>query len=83
MLILSLGGEDSPGERNGNLLQYSCLENSTEEPGRLQSMESQRIRHDGAHVHTTYENSRNTKLFSVVILEAGIMDDFNFQFWGE
>ena len=23
----SLGWEDSPGERNGNRLQYSCLEN--------------------------------------------------------
>ena len=34
-------------------------------------------------MHTTYENTRNTKLFSVVILEAGIMDDFNFQFWGD
>ena len=22
------GGEDSPGERNGNTLQYSCLGNS-------------------------------------------------------
>ena len=29
----------SPGERNGNPLQYSCLENPwMEEPGRLQSM---------------------------------------------
>ena len=29
----------SPGEGNGNPLQYSCLENSwTEEPGGLQSM---------------------------------------------
>ena len=29
----------SPGEGNGNSLQYSCLENPwTEEPGRLQSM---------------------------------------------
>ena len=29
----------SPGEGNGNPLQYSCLENSwTEEPGRLQFM---------------------------------------------
>ena len=29
----------SPGERNGNPLQYSCLEIPwTEEPGRLQSM---------------------------------------------
>ena len=28
-----------PGERNGNPLQYSCLENPwTEEPGGLQSM---------------------------------------------
>ena len=27
----------SPGEGHGNPLQYSCLENSTEEPGRLQS----------------------------------------------
>ena len=26
--VRSLGWEDSPGERNGNLLQYSCLENS-------------------------------------------------------
>ena len=25
--IRSLGGEDSPGEGNGNPLQYSCLEN--------------------------------------------------------
>ena len=37
----------SPGEGNGNPLQYSCLENPMkEEPGRLQSMGSQRIRHD-------------------------------------
>ena len=25
--VQSLGQEDSPGERNGNPLQYSCLEN--------------------------------------------------------
>ena len=32
----------SPGEGNGNPLQYSCLENpKTEEPGELQSKESQ------------------------------------------
>ena len=37
----------SPGRGHGNLLQYSCLENSmTEEPGRLQSMGSQRVRYD-------------------------------------
>ena len=33
----------SPGQGNGNLLQYSCLGNPmTEEPGRLQSMGSQK-----------------------------------------
>ena len=33
--VLSLSGR-SPGEGNGNPLQYSCLENPmTEEPGRL------------------------------------------------
>ena len=37
----------SPGEGNGNLLQHSCLENPwTEEPGRSQSMGSQRVGHD-------------------------------------
>ena len=37
----------SSGEGNGNPLQYSCLENPmAEEPGRLQSMGSQRVRHD-------------------------------------
>ena len=39
-LIPGLGR--SPGEENGNLLQYSCLKIPwTEEPGRLQSMGSQ------------------------------------------
>ena len=33
-------------KHNGNLLQYSCLENPTEEPGRLQSMGSLRVGHD-------------------------------------
>ena len=38
----------APEEGNGNPLQYSCLENSTwmEDPGRLQSMGLQRVRHD-------------------------------------
>ena len=37
----------SPGEGNGNPLQYSCLEIPwTEEPGRLQFMGLQRVRHD-------------------------------------
>ena len=41
------GSGRSPGEENGNPLQYSCLENPwTEEPGRLQSMALQRVGHD-------------------------------------
>ena len=38
----------SPGGDHGNLIQYSYLEESpwTEEPGRLQSMGSQRVGHD-------------------------------------
>ena len=35
----------SPGQGHGNPLQYSCLE---EEPGGLQPMRLQRVRHDGA-----------------------------------
>ena len=35
------GSGRSPGEGNGNQLEYSCLENPRmEEPGRIQSMES-------------------------------------------
>ena len=42
------GSGRSPGEGNGNPLQYSCLENpmNGELPGRLQSMGSQRVGHD-------------------------------------
>ena len=37
----------SPGEGNGNPLQYPCLKMSwTEEPDRLHSMGSQRVRHN-------------------------------------
>ena len=39
--------DNTLGERNGNPLQCSCLENpmDREEPGRLQSMGSQRVGH--------------------------------------
>ena len=41
------GSGRSPGGGQGNPLQYSCLEVPMErEPGRLQSMGSQRVRHD-------------------------------------
>ena len=45
-VVLIPGSGRFPGEGNGNPLQYSCLENSTEDPGRQQSMESQRVGHD-------------------------------------
>ena len=41
------GSGISPGEGNGKPFQYSCPEIQwTEEPGRLQSIGSQRVRHD-------------------------------------
>ena len=44
----------SPGERNGNLPQYYCLEISwTEEPGRVQPLGLQRVRHDWANQQQT------------------------------
>ena len=50
------GSGRSPGEGNGNLLQYSCLENPME-PGRLQSMgwqESDRTEQlSSQHTHTS------------------------------
>ena len=47
-LIPGLGR--SPGEGNGNPLQYSCLEIPwTEEPGGLQSTRPQRVGHDWVH----------------------------------
>ena len=36
----------SPGEGNGHTLQYSCLKNCTKEPGGLESVGSQRVKHD-------------------------------------
>ena len=46
-LGLILGSGRSPGEGNGNPLQYSCLENPMEGgAGGLQSMGSQRVGHD-------------------------------------
>ena len=40
----------SPGEGNGNPLQYPCLENSMHSDG-LQSVGSERVRH--THTHTS------------------------------
>ena len=50
-LIPGLG--KSPGGGNDNPLQYSCLENPwTEQPGRVQSMGSQRVEHNRGTEHT-------------------------------
>ena len=43
------GSGRSPAGGNGKSLQYSCQENSTEEPARLQSMESMENYNDSAH----------------------------------
>ena len=52
----------SPGEGHGIELQYSCLENPwTEESGRLQSMESQRVGHDWATNAFTCFQSQNSR----------------------
>ena len=50
----------SPGERNGNSLQYSCLENPMErEPGGQQSMELQRVRYDLATNQQQQQHSKS------------------------
>ena len=58
------GSGRSPGVGNGNLLQYSCLENSMDRgmPGGLQSMGSQRVRHNRVtgHIHTHTHTHRHT-----------------------
>ena len=58
------GSGRSPGEGNGNPLQYSCLENPwTEEPDGLQSMGSQRVGHDRSdlsmHICDEYDYKHN------------------------
>ena len=57
----------SPGEGNGNLLQYSCLENIpwTEEPDGLQSMESQKVRHNWATNTFTSLSSYKNLIFRI------------------
>ena len=61
------GSGRSPGEGNGNPLQYSCQENPTDmvDPGGWQSMGSQRVRHDEqVSIHTEKVQSSMTGCFS-------------------
>ena len=52
-----------PGGGHGNPLQCSCLENPwTEEPGRLQSVGLQRVRHNWATRHSPADSFRGTDL---------------------
>ena len=46
------GSGRSSGVVNDNPLQYSCQENSTKEPGRLQSIGLPKVGHDCALMHT-------------------------------
>ena len=53
-MIWILGSGRSPEEGNGNPLQYSCLENPMDRgTQQLQSIGSQRLRHDWTHIHHT------------------------------
>ena len=57
------GSGRSSGEGNGNPLQYSCLENPwIEEPGGLQSVRLQRVRHNWAN-STTPTNNPTTHIY--------------------
>ena len=47
------GSGRSPGEGNGNPLQYSCLENPMDRGAWQQFMESQRVGHDLVTKHTS------------------------------
>ena len=61
----------SPGEGNGNPLQYSCLENPIDrgdwETGRLQYMGSQRVGHDWATSLSFPFENKNTIVSQVEI----------------
>ena len=61
----------TPCRRNGNPLQYSCLENPMDRgTWRLQSMGSQRVRHDLATKHTCSLCSKNNWIIIVQIKDA-------------
>ena len=67
---LSPGSGRSPGEGHGYLPQYSRRIPWIEEPGGLQSMWSQRVRHDWAHKHKFSEPGlRALKLQSPKLLD--------------
>ena len=54
----------TPGEGNGNPLQYSCLENPMDRGARLQSIGSQRVRHNRA--TNTFTFSLHSDFLSII-----------------
>ena len=54
-----------PGEGNGNLLQYSCLENSTDKAWQAAVHGVARVRHDWARMHSRHRMGFNEALSSV------------------
>ena len=64
-----------PGEGNGNPLQYSCLEKSPEDPGRLQTMGLQRVGHSWAtNTSHTMEHYSTIKRKKILIYSTTWMD---------
>ena len=57
------GSGRSPGVGNGNLFQYSCLENFMDR-GALQSMGSQKVGHDWVYTHTHTHKCPEEVLYS-------------------
>ena len=59
--VRSLGREDSPGERNGNPLQYSCLENSMDR-GAWRAI-VHRVRRGGRNLVTNHHKKLKLNIF--------------------
>ena len=65
------GSERSPGEGNGNPLQYSCLQNTMDRGVcGLHSMESQRVRHDWGDLACTHTNIPEARPHTTVWRES-------------
>ena len=66
-MCLISGAGQSPGEGNGNTLQYSCLGNlmDRKEPGRLQSMGSQGVKHDLTTTASSFLKIQHNCIFKI------------------
>ena len=76
------GSGRSPREENGNSLQYSCLEKPwTEEPGRLQSIRSQRAGHDRSDLAHTHTLNQHSSAFQGLILAPSVFTVHSLNYW--